>query len=850
MFSFPCIRLNRFTNVIIITMLYCWASGVLAQQVSFSDQIAIANTTNKPSSICNADLDGDGDPDLISASAWDNKIAWYENLDGMSCFGLQQIICTNAMGAQSVFCADLDSDGDQDILSASSGDDKIVWYENMDSSGIFGEQHIISGNLTSASAVFSIDIDNDGDHDVIAGSSWANIVVWYENIDGLGNFGQQNIISNNASGLTSIYCTDINGDNFIDLLSSSWWDNKIAWYENLNGTGFGTEQIITTNLQFATSVFCSDLDGDDDMDVLFSSYNDGKIAWCENLNGLGNFGEQQIISNTSYSAQSVQCSDIDGDGDMDVLATSGNDDPIKWYENLDGNGSFADPHVIFTLSYEVNFAYSFDYDSDGDQDVFYISHFYDIIAYFDNLDGLGNFGEEVIISMNARSANSVLSADLDGDGDNDVISGSYGPFPVAWYENIDGFGTFSIQKPISSEIDYASCIDCSDLNGDGYPDVVYASYHEDIIAWIENADGNGNFANQQIVTIEADGPVSIMCSDIDGDNDYDILSASCQDNKIAWYENMDGLGNFGDQQLITTETDGAYFVFSSDIDSDGDMDVLSASIHDDKVAWYENLDGLGDFGDQQIITTDADGARCVISTDIDGDGDEDLVVASFWADMIVWFENLDGTGDFGTQNIITADAIEVNHIWFADLDNDGDTDILSASYEDDDIAWYENLDGLGSFGSKQIIWPYALGARAVFAKDLDNDGFVDVLSASSLDNKIAWYRNETGTAISPWEDPLLIPDSKILLINYPNPFNPTTTISFSIHEKSKVELSIFNIKGQKIKTFTQEYYSKGNHSTIWNGDDELGKPVSSGVYLYKLKVNGETEKVKKCLLLR
>ena len=534
MFSFLCNRLNRFTYVIIITMLYCWASVVLAQQVSFSDQIAIANTTNNPSSVCNADIDGDGDQDLISASVRDNKIAWYENLDGMNCFGLQQIICTNAMGALSVFCADLDSDGDQDILSASSGDDKIVWYENMDSSGIFGEQHIISGNLTSASAVFSIDIDNDGDHDVIAGSSWANIVVWYENLDGLGNFGQQNIISNNVGGLTSIYCTDINGDNFIDLLSSSWWDNKIAWYQNLNGTGFGTEQIITTNLQFATSVFCSDLDGDDDMDVLFSSYNDGKIAWHENLNGLGNFGEQQIISNTSYAAQSVQCADIDNDGDMDVLATSGNDDPIKWYENLDGNGSFADPHVIFTPSYEVIFAYSFDYDADGDQDVFYISQYYDIIAYFDNLNGLGDFGEEVIISMNARSASSVIAADLDYDGDNDVVSGSGGPIPLAWYENLDGFGTFSIQNTISNDIQYATSINCSDINTDGYLDIVYSSGHyENEICWIENINGEAIFGTKQIITQNVLWPQSIICKDIDNDNYIDVISASSQDNKIA-----------------------------------------------------------------------------------------------------------------------------------------------------------------------------------------------------------------------------------------------------------------------------------------------------------------------------
>ena len=88
------------------------------------------------------------------------------------------------------------------------------------------------------------------------------------------------------------------------------------------------------------------------------------------------------------------------------------------------------------------------------------------------------------------------------------------------------------------------------------------------------------------------------------------------------------------------------------------------------------------------------------------------------------------------------------------------------------------------------------------------------------------------------------------LNNYPNPFNPTTTIEFSIQNNSKVELTIYNIKGQKIKTLFHNEFAKGSHSIIWNGDDETGELVSSGVYLYKLNVNGKNKAVKKCLLLK
>ena len=88
-----------------------------------------------------------------------------------------------------------------------------------------------------------------------------------------------------------------------------------------------------------------------------------------------------------------------------------------------------------------------------------------------------------------------------------------------------------------------------------------------------------------------------------------MLSASFFDSKIAWYENL-GSGSFGTQQVITTAADGAYSVYATDLDGDGDADVLSASWGDDKIAWYENL-GSGSFGPQQVITTAANGAQSV-----------------------------------------------------------------------------------------------------------------------------------------------------------------------------------------------------------------------------------------------
>lgn len=87
------------------------------------------------------------------------------------------------------------------------------------------------------------------------------------------------------------------------------------------------------------------------------------------------------------------------------------------------------------------------------------------------------------------------------------------------------------------------------------------------------------------------------------------------------------------------------------------------------------------------------------------------------------------------------------------------------------------------------------------------------------------------------------------LHNYPNPFNPITTISYILAEDSQVELTVYNIKGQKVKTLVDEELPRGNHSVLWDGQDSNNKSVSSGVYFYKIKA-GREGAVKRMILMK
>lgn len=99
------------------------------------------------------------------------------------------------------------------------------------------------------------------------------------------------------------------------------------------------------------------------------------------------------------------------------------------------------------------------------------------------------------------------------------------------------------------------------------------------------------------------------------------------------------------------------------------------------------------------------------------------------------------------------------------------------------------------------------------------------------------------------EDEVLICNSGYRLSNYPNPFNPNTTISYSLNSETQVKLEIYNVKGQKVKTLVNEKQERGEHSQSWDGIDNSGNPVSSGVYLYKLKTDYD-ETVKRMMLIK
>ncbi len=163
----------------------------------------------------------------------------------------------------------------------------IIWWEN-DGSENF-TKHIIDDDFSGASSVYAIDVDGDGDVDILGAARGADEICWWKN-DGEENF-TKHTIDDNFDGAYDVYATDLDGDGDVDILGAAQNADDIVWWENEGSQGFTRHNITMPYYQLdgARSVYAIDVDGDGDMDVLgaggdygIDRQKNGSIIWWEN----------------------------------------------------------------------------------------------------------------------------------------------------------------------------------------------------------------------------------------------------------------------------------------------------------------------------------------------------------------------------------------------------------------------------------------------------------------------------------------------------------------------------------------------------------------------------------------
>lgn len=695
----------------------------LAADIFVTHTVA-ASETPRASGVHLADLDGDSDLDAISGSAGNGEVAWYENLNDSERFGPKRTIyqvsdtvpSTSLAPLFAFATADLDGDGDVDLIGSAqkSRAAETFWLENLDGRGTFGNARIL--NDKQSLSFVAVDFDGDQDLDLFVAAGW------HENLDGKGNFSPLRVYRQGGDGL-SVDVADFDADGDLDVTTGE--TGSLSWYRNLDGKGKWSERLIISGGLGVFNSAARDFDADGDLDIL-SANAFHSLAWFENTDGKGTFSVRHI---NEHGAIRLSPGDIDNDGDQDFAWDFG------WYENLDGKGNF-EPRQTIDLRFGLDLTLG-DVDGDGDPDLLSAEPRTNRVQWFRNADVPAQFiAAQSLNVADVLSPVEVATADLDGDGDEDlvtVISDYSGA--VIWYENLDGRGEFEMRQTVS--VPQARYIFPQDLDGDDDVDLAFGSRSASL-GWLENRDGRGTFGTQ-VRTIFDDYRTGRF-ADLDADGDVDLVATQNENGPIFVYAN-DGQGNFRSSRQVPRpdQREDIGQLSLADIDGDGDQDlVVGARTIGQAITWHANLDRNGTFGGANPISTTSSRPTVLRTTDLDGDGDQDVVYSDGSTEQILWHENLDGRGKFAVASPVAEVGRFVLSMVIADIDHDGDEDLALGEYLNT-VTWYEHLDGAGTFGPRQVVNDNARLIETVFAADLNGDGQMEIISASSGDARLLWY---------------------------------------------------------------------------------------------------------------
>ncbi|MCB0584533.1 MAG: VCBS repeat-containing protein [Phaeodactylibacter sp.] len=587
---------------------------------AFAEGVLISESANNPVMIDTGDIDGDGDMDIVAYNQFDGEIVAYKNSNAVpGNFSGATLLVEPIPVLYHVSLCDCDEDGDLDILYASNVG-LIKCYEN-DGNGVFPSWLSVSvGQLSSAEFrnIVRTDLDGDGDKDVVA---YYNVdgrpIVWMENL-GAGEYAATQELVTDQPGFIGMEAADVDNDGRPDLIGRPFDDSPWVWYKNEGGNNFSPPQLLLDNQTFNGAFTFADFDNDGQIDL--ARANLFKIV-INAGDGTGRFFADEEAYSGAVNNLDISSGDLDGDGLSDILVPSRGSGVLSWYKNL-SNGHFSEQAILSKLDVLYS-AYPADLDGDGDLDIASASEELGV-AIHQNLGG-GQFAPPVSLGGNAKL---VSSADLDGDGDLDILAGE----TAAWYENL---GDLSFAGQVYLNIGFITLVKCypADVDLDGDLDIVGGDLNSNKVSWLENTGATPYPI--RIVDDSFDSPFNIFPHDFNGDGYPDLLVSSRDDGKVSRYVN-NGDGTFQDEEVLFIGIDYPRETFVADLDNDGDGEVIT-NAPDDRLMMFFGNQGNGSFSAREILDEGVFTYK-TIAVDLDNDNDLDLVSAGSDG-FIRWYEN-------------------------------------------------------------------------------------------------------------------------------------------------------------------------------------------------------------------
>lgn len=733
-----------------------------AQQ--FDYQGTIVGKTSDATTYHNADIDDDGDEDIVLAGY--GRLVWMEN-DGAGKFLKEHVIWKVVdFNPTKIEIADVNGDDNPDVLARfNDGAGRLYQFINDGQGGFSNPTEVYSNSYLGEFALSDLDGDLDLDLVVIIENP-IDVLRFYEN-DGAGNFSYVTYINGFGDGVNFVACGDVGGSALADVVASVIVEDKVVWFENLGGWSFSTENMVSTDHDYPRKIVVADLNGDTDNDIIVSSFLDEELAWFENL-GSGTFSTQNIILNSSEEPEFI-VADMDGDTDLDLITNTGPDEAMVLHTN-DGSANFAAPVQISTRDPHYYFG-AFDVNNDTYVDVFYAPFGSPNrgSSYFIKNNSNTGFATEEFLTYGLTDCQAFQYADVDGDGWQDIISTSSTDNTIFLSRNL-GDGTFDVPTIVSDTVQLVYSIQVVDLDNDldmdllavarGYSNGTYNNR----IHVFEN-DGNGNLSFVTYLALNAGIQEQrfafVNTADIDGNEYQDVLVTSYDNNnrRIHQFLNNGGFSFSGITTAVQFFTE-VQFVEFADMNGDTLPDLVFLEELSGELKYREN-DGNGGFPNEVEINLPSGVSSFTKGlslevVDMDGDQDNDILISlrqnystTSQGNMKLLYLLNDGNANFNSHVYVDETYGIAWDTEAADIDGDTDIDIVV-----NDIygtSWYRNdggtfvLEVIDSVSTGLIIQGAVVSNRSLQLVDLDNDTDLDVVYTAIVDQfdkrYLRWAKN-------------------------------------------------------------------------------------------------------------
>jgi hypothetical protein len=865
----------------VLALLLLTVSSALAQtswapyfgNAHFGFSTGTLTTGRFPSAAVMADLDGDGDLDAVVA-----KAGVYSGGAASSGFTVLLNLGAGYYGAptqysaghpsQDVAVGEFTGDTIPDVVVTNTGNyntgSTVALFPGV-GNGTFGTSSTFVVG-TGPTGLTAADFNADGRLDLAVanngGGNGSSVSILYSN--GTNGFNTALTVATQAAPY-SLVAGRLDSDALPDLVVGH--DQQRLSVLRNTGSGFVVDsayQIQAGNQAGDTgpAVAIADIDQDQDLDVLYSSPRTGdgtggQIAIRRNT-GAGSLGPVQLVTMDAYSsgAGSLKVADLNADGRPDLVASSASGrtgDGYRVMLNL-GGGSFGPAQLRPGGQHTVAVAIG-DVNQDSYPDVLTVDDYSMELTVHRN-SGTGQFPTPTLFTAGIPSlAGTIDVGDIDHDGDLDIVTSSDVRTTIAVPVTViinNGGGTFAPAVTIAPAGVQAKI---RDLNGDGFPDLVFAggtgsTGYNFYTALYQGLGGSAGFATPRLWTVGACAPEDIDAADMDGDGDLDIVTSSGCSGVVHVSYNQ-GSATFGQAVAYPAGTSPGALALA-DFNRDGHPDIAVGAAAGISVLLRDTV--TNGFRSPFAFSM-ASGPFDILATDVNDDGKADLASCNYGSNPGSYSMTLrlgNGDGTFGPVQLLPAayspDLANVSGITCGDIDNDFDLDLMVSNNATNDMSIYLN-QGNGVFSAALRAGLY-YGARSPLFADFNNDGHCEVAALVSLppggfqsalvvlQGTNSGFR--TGNAATVLGTTAAAQAAALQFGAWPNPFGQATNLTFNLDKPATTSLTVYNLLGQVVARPLHSQRRPAGPQSV-----SLAKgPLAAGTYLARLEANGATRTIK------